>query len=238
MRFLKENYWIWFLDIIVFLLIMLPAYRGYRKGFVFACLGFLPIAAAFLGARILSPFCSKWLRTTGLFSFFQEKIYQGLHLENLLNNSMEQSQTALIDQLALPDFLKSSLLENNNSVVHSLFKTEQLPDYIAGYFANICLNIISVALVAIIIYIVMKLLLQALNMVANLPVLSVINRSCGCLVGGIKGVCIVWFAGIIATLFYSNEMFAAFFAVLEKSHIAMFLYEHNILLLLVLKIFT
>ena len=60
----------------------------------------------------------------------------------------------------IPEFLKSALLENNNSVVHSLFETEKLQDYIASYFANICLNVISVVLVAVAFYIVMKLFLS------------------------------------------------------------------------------
>ncbi len=235
---MEQSSFIWILDLIVIAMIALPAQKGYRKGFIYAGLGFLPVAAAFFGARLFSPACSKWLRTTGLFSFFQQKVYHGLHLENFLSHTTEQSQTEVIEQLAIPDFLKSSLLENNNSVVHSLFETEQIQDYIAGYFANICINAISVVLVAVVIYIGVRLLLGALNIVASLPVISTVNRVCGLLTGGAKGICIVWFLGILLTFFYSNEGFREFFLILEQSHIASFLYQHNLLLLFVLKIFA
>ena len=235
---MEQSSWIWILDIIVIGMVILPAWKGYRKGFIYAALGFLPLVAAFLGARLFSPVCSKWLRTTGLFSFFQERVYNGLHLQNLTSHTAEQSQTEIIQQLEIPDFLKGSLLENNNAVVHSLFQTEQIQDYIASYIANICLNVISVVLVAMVVYIGMRLFLGALNIVASLPVISTVNRVCGLLIGGMKGVCVIWFVGILLSFFYSNETFRQFFLTLEKSYVAQFLYQHNLLLLFVLKIFA
>ena len=65
-------YFTWGLDLIVLLIIAIPAIRGYIKGFVYACLGFLPVVVSFFGAKIISPVVSKWLRTTGLFDFFQK----------------------------------------------------------------------------------------------------------------------------------------------------------------------
>ena len=138
----------------------------------------------------------------------------------------------------IPEFLKSALLENNNSVVHSLFETEKLQDYIASYFANICLNVISVVFVAVAFYIVMKLFLSALNIVSKLPVISTVNRLCGFAIGGAKGIFLVWFIGIILTFFYYNEALQVFFMLLEKSHITAFLYHNNLLLYMVLKIFA
>ena len=170
--------------------------------------------------------------------FFKKNVYEGLNLGTLLGEKAEQSQTALIDQMNMPDFLKSALLENNNSVIHSLFQTEKLQDYIASYFANICLNVISVVLAAVTLYIIMKLFLGALNIVSKLPVISTVNRMCGLAIGGAKGILIVWFAGIVLVFFYYNEVFQQFFALLEKSHVTAFLYHHNLLLMMVLKIFA
>ena len=161
-----------------------------------------------------------------------------MNLGSLLGEKTEKSQTVLIDQMNIPDFLKSALLENNNSVVHSLFQTEKLQDYIASYFANICLNIISIVFVAVVLYIIMKLFLGALNIVSKLPIISTVNRICGLAIGGAKGIFVVWFVGIILMFFYYNEAFQQFFILLEKSHVTMFLYHHNLLLMMVLKIFA
>lgn len=229
---------IWIMDLIVILIIAVPAIIGYRKGFIYACIGFLPVVVSFFGVKIISPICSKFLRKTALFDFFKENVYEGLNLGSLLGEKTEQSQTVLIDQMNIPDFLKSALLENNNSVVHSLFQTEKLQDYIASYFANICLNIISIVFVAVVLYIIMKLFLGALNIVSKLPIISTVNRICGLAIGGAKGIFVVWFVGIILMFFYYNEAFQQFFILLEKSHVTMFLYHHNLLLMMVLKIFA
>ena len=80
--------------------------------------------------------------------------------------------------------------------------------------------------------------LSALNIVSKLPVISTVNRMCGLAIGGAKGILIVWFAGIVLVFFYYNEVFQQFFALLEKSHVTAFLYHHNLLLMMVLKIFA
>lgn len=229
---------VWLLDIVAILLIALPAIMGYRKGFIYACLGFLPVVVSFLGSKILSPVLSKFLRNTALFDFLKKSVYNGMDLGKLLTESAEQSHASIIDGMNIPEFLKSALLENNNSVVHSIFQTDKLQDYVASYIANICLNIVSVVLVSVVLYIIMKLFLKALNVVSKLPVISTVNRLCGTAIGAAKGVFVVWFIGIVLTFFYYRELFQPFFVLLEKSHAAAFLYHNNLLLFMVLKIFA
>lgn len=229
---------VWLFDIVVILIIALPAVIGYCKGFVYACLGFLPVVVAFFGSKILSPVFSKLLRKTFLFDFLKQSVYQGMDLGKLLGEGAEQSHSSIINNMDIPEFLKGALLENNNSVVHSLFQTEDLQYYIASYIANICINVISVVLISVVFYIVMKLFLKALNIVSKLPVISTVNRLCGAAIGTAKGVFVVWFIGTVLTFFYYNELFQQFFMMLEKSHAAAFLYHNNLLLLLVLKIFA
>lgn len=235
---LKSDSMIWLLDIVAILIVALPAIRGYMKGFVYACLGFLPVVVSFFGSKILSPVLSKLLRQTFLFDFLKQSVYNGMDLGKLLEENVEQSHAAMIDGMNIPEFLKGALLENNNSVVHSLFQTENLQYYIASYIANICINVMSVVLISVVFYIVMKLFLKALNVVSKLPVISTVNRLCGAAIGMAKGVFVVWFIGIVLTFFYYNELFQQFFMILEKSHAAAFLYHNNLLLLLVLKIFA
>ena len=43
-----------------------------------------------------------------------------------------------------PDMLKSKLLENNNSVIYDLVNADSLVDYIAGFMANMIINLVLV----------------------------------------------------------------------------------------------
>ena len=62
------------MDFIVILIIAIPAIMGYRKGFIYACIGFLPVLVSFFGAKMISPVCSKFLRKTALFDFFKKNV--------------------------------------------------------------------------------------------------------------------------------------------------------------------
>ena len=149
-----------------------------------------------------------------------------------------QTQTALIEAMPLPEFLKEALLENNNPVIYQLLHAESLKEYIAGYLANVCINVLSVAAAFVLIYIVVKVVINALHLFSKLPGLNFLNRFSGFLVGGAKGLVCVWLAGIVLTFFQCRGAFAELFSAMERTFFAGYFYENNILLQLILTIFT
>ena len=58
------------------------------------------------------------------------------------------------------------------------------------------------------------------------------------LVGGAKGLVCVWLAGIVLTFFQCRGAFAELFSAMERTLFAGYFYENNILLQLILTIFT
>ncbi|NLK38069.1 MAG: hypothetical protein GX299_08300, partial [Epulopiscium sp.] len=165
MLLLKE----YILDAVVIGIILWCAVKAYQKGAVQAGLGFLPMILAIGAAYFCSPIFSKVLRGTPFFAFLQSKIQTTLKLDGVLGDSILETQTKLIQNMDIPSFLKNSLLENNNPVVYGILKADKVQDYITGYLANVCLNIISVVLIIVIIWFVAKLILGALNLVMKLP---------------------------------------------------------------------
>ena len=211
---------------------------AYKKGFLKASLGFLPMVFALGVVYSLSPFCSKIVRGTPLFPLFQGWVSESLHLNGSMIGGNTQMQGQMIQQMHLPDFLQNALIENNNPVVYGMLKVNKLEDYITGFFANIGINIICIILMFIISYIGAKLFLGALNLVFKLPVLSFFNRISGLVVGTLQGVVILWVVGIALTLFCYSPKAGVMFELLKASKIASVLYENNLLLLLIVKIFT
>ena len=149
-----------------------------------------------------------------------------------------QTQNALIEAMPLPEFLKEALLENNNPVIYQLLHAESLKEYIAGYLANVCINVLSVAAAFVLIYIVVKVVINALHLFSKLPGLNFLNRFSGFLVGSAKGIVCVWLAGIVLTFFQCRGAFAELFSAMERTLFAGYFYENNILLQLILTIFT
>ena len=129
-------------------------------------------------------------------------------------------------------------MENNNPVIYHLLDVESLQSYIAGFLANICINIISVLLVFVVVWLAVQFVLKALNLISKLPVLNFFNRACGFLVGLLKGLCVAWLICFVLTFFQCNSAFDFFFDALNLTHVALSLYENNILMYFILTIFA
>lgn len=235
---MDASYLPYLLDILTLAVVVGCAAAAFRKGFVMAALGFLPMLAALVGVRFLSPFVSRFLRGTPLFGSLAESIRGSMKLDEIIGESAMRTQTEIIEGMHLPEFLRDALLENNNPVIYSLLDVEGLQEYIAGFLANICINAVGVMLAFLLIFVGVRLLLNALNLISRLPVLNFFNRFCGLVVGAAKGLSIVWVVCTVLTFFQCSAKFAGLFAALDASHAAKLAYENNILLYLLLTIFT
>lgn len=226
------------LDAVVLAVILGCAVEAWRKGFLRAAFGFLPMLAALVGTHIASPFVGKFLRETALFDSLSGSIRDSMGLDTAIKEGTMQTQTEIIEAMPLPDFLKEALLENNNPVIYQLLDVDSLKEYIAGFLANVCLNILSVVLAFLLIYIAVTVVLQALHLFSKLPVLSFFNRFMGFLIGGMKGVFFVWLGFVVLTFFQCRADLDGLFLAMEKTYVANILYENNILQQFILTIFT
>lgn len=226
------------LDLIVAAVILGCAIAAWRKGFIRAAFGFLPMLAALIGTRFVSPYVGKFLRGTFLFDSLSGSIRDSMGLDMAIEEGAAQTQAQIIDGMPLPDFLKEALLENNNPVIYQLLDVDSLKEYIAGFLANVCLNILSVVLAFLLIYIAVTIVLNALHLFSKLPVLSFFNHFMGFLIGGLKGLFFVWLGMTVLTFFQCRAGFEGLFRAMDMTYIANVLYENNILQQLILTIFT
>lgn len=226
------------LDAVVLAVILGCAVAAWRKGFIRAAFGFLPMLAALIGTHIASPYVGKFLRETALFDSLSGSIRDSMGLDTAIKEGTMQTQTEIIEAMSLPDFLKEALLENNNPVIYQLLDVDSLKEYIAGFLANVCLNILSVVLAFLLIYIAVTVVLHALHLFSKLPVLSFFNRFMGFLIGGMKGVFFVWLGFVVLTFFQCRADLDGLFLAMEKTYVANILYENNILQQFILTIFT
>ena len=226
------------LDGTVIIWIFVFAGLGYYRGFILEALSFVPMLAAMVAVKFLTPTAGMLLRKTPVFDMFSKSIGKSLQLDTAIADASMQTQTQIIQNMKLPDFLKDSLLENNNPVIYNLLDVQGLKEYIAGFLANACVNIISMVLVFFVVLFAAKFILNALNLVSKLPILNFFNRFCGLLVGGTKGLFWVWLIAIGLTFMQCNDKLGNFFVVLNQTSIALPLFENNILLYLIVTIFT
>ncbi len=212
--------------IIVFALI------GFTRGFIKTCLSFFPGFISLILTSKIYPVFSKFLRTTPLYEHIKSKVIDTISIENI---SSELANSDYIDSLPFPDFIKSALFENNNAVVYDMLGVSKIEEYVGGYVANIFLNIISMIVVAVFIAILIKLVFVMLDIATRLPVVHEANSFGGLVAGAVEGVLIIWVIFLIAVLFVSKDNW--FYISLYNSKVAILLFENNILLKFILKIF-
>ncbi len=225
-----------YLDVAVLLTIAVFAVFNAKKGLAGALLWFMPTLFGVILSWKMSSTVIKYVRGTFIFPFVADKIESGLKLENLLPDMTMSAQNDIISGMDVPEFIKQALVNNNNSVVYSIFDAQTLKEYIAGFLANILVSIAVVIILYFVGLIIGRIILRILDTANDMPVIGLFSRAGGFVVGAAKGVCIVWIAGIIITFFCCKPWAQDFIAMLEKSFAAGWFYRNNILLYVVLRI--
>ena len=223
------------IDIFVLAVIGICVVLGYFRGFVKTCFSFVPSVVSLLLTNKIYPVFSKFLRTTPVYGYIESGVAKAFNL-NSMSSAVSAQGNDYINSLAIPDFLKESLITNNNPVVYNILDATGINDYIAGYVANMILNIVSMIVVAIGLIVIFKLILVFLDVVTKLPVLHGMNSIGGLIVGLLEGILIVWVIFVVAVLFVSGDKLTWFYDAIENSKIALALFNSNLLLKMILRI--
>ena len=80
--------------------------------------------------------------------------------------------------------------------VYNLFNAQTIKDYIAGFFANILISGAVIIILYFVGLIIGKLIIKALDILNDVPVIGFFSRAGGFVVGIIKGICVLWIIGI------------------------------------------
>lgn len=139
----------------------------------------------------------------------------------------KETQTNLIKKAGLPKFLEEGLIENNNNEAYKELGVTTFQEYIGAYVTKIVMTILSFLITFILAGVIMKIIVYALAIVEELPVIHGVNRLAGGLIGIVFGVIIVWVVFLVLTLMYNTETGQMCFKWIQESWILQFLYSTN-----------
>lgn len=225
-----------YLDIAALAILAVFAVINAQKGLAGALLRFLPTLLGIILAKKMSSYVIKCIRESFVFPLIMNKILNGLDVGNVVPEMTLSAQTKIIEAMSLPEFIKTILINNNNSVVYQLFNAQTVKEYIAGFFANILISVIITVGLYFIGLLIGKAILKVLNLLNDVPVIGFFSRLGGFAVGLIKGVCILWVVCTVITFFSVRPDAMDFMNKLESSFIAGWIYNNNILLYIILHI--
>ncbi|WP_195413272.1 CvpA family protein [Coprococcus comes] len=142
----------------------------------------------------------------------------------------KQMQIAAIEGADLPDVFKNLLLENNNSEVYQKLGVTTFAEYVSKYFAKLVIEIIAFLVTFLFTTIVIRAVVFALDFVTALPVLGILNRLAGVLVGSTISFIIVGILFIVITLLYTTTIGKQAMRMIREDQILSFLYDNNIIM--------
>ncbi|MFT4107972.1 MAG: CvpA family protein [Lacrimispora sp.] len=213
---------------------------GHRRGFIRLAISMVAVILSLTIARVSLPVVTGFLKeNTALQHTISESIKKSIHLDEEevpADEALEtpSAQRLLIEGLELPKNMKEALIENNNSEMYQALGVNAFTDYIGGYLADVILSSLGSVILFSLVYMVIKLLIGWLDIISKLPILSGINQIAGALLGGLEGLVFLWLACLVITAFPSTGWGLALLNQIEASKWLSFLYDHNLLNLMVL----
>lgn len=138
-----------------------------------------------------------------------------------------EMQTQAIQQADIPNVFKSLLTVNNNSEIYQQLGVETFAQYVGSYLAKLIINIVAFLITFVLISIILRAIVFALDIVSSLPGVGIVNRLAGGVIGMVGAMVIVWTLYIIITLMYTTTVGKELFQMIRENQFLTMLYEYN-----------
>lgn len=215
------------LSVVILAVIVLCIFQGLRRGMVRSAFSLISVILTLFFGSLLNPYMSRFLtENTPIYDTVQEKCEGSITAA--LENKEEQDQ--FISGLPLPESMKQILAENNNEQSYQTLLAETFSEYLSHSIAKMAIGSISLIFTFLLVSMFMNLLIGMLDGIFSLPVLSLLNRAGGAVLGAVQGIFVVWICFLIITLFWDAAWAQEATALIKENEITYFLYENNILL--------
>lgn len=191
------------------------------------------IASIFVSIYI-SPYVSGYLQeNTKIDDKIAGYIAQELQYSDTGQEVTRGMQIAAINSLPLPETLKATILDNNNSEVYGVLAVSGVYDYIAMSIAVVILNAAVFLALIMVCRFIFWILGRKLKDLTKLPILHSIDKVGGGALGGLKGFLWIWIFFLFLSITSSMEWSRSLIAQISTSPILKYMYDNNFLVDLV-----
>lgn len=228
------------LGIVVAGILLLTAYKGFRRGFIREIVSFFFVFLALAVSWAINPYVNEFfMENTPVYEKIQESCQSFVESQKKqeLTSPGTEEQTGFIEGLELPELLQKGLESNNTAEVYTYLAVDSFGEYISEALARMIVNGLSFFVSYLLASVILRLGTWVLNLRAGLPVLKSANKLAGGLVGAVKGVLFVWIAFLVMTILCSTSIGKEALALIEKDAFLNVLYEYDIFVNVFMSIF-
>lgn len=212
--------------------------HGYIKGFVRVIFSLVSIILTIGLASWLSPYVSEILEKTPVYENIQEKCVESIKgkVQNEVGQDVENQEPIQIAGIELPREWQEIITQKAAQATDGVLEQSGIYQEIGNYVAGIIINMIACVLTFIIVLLILRILVNVLDLVAKLPVLSAMNRLGGVVAGAAEGILIVWLIFFVITLCKSSEMCQGLLNDINQSAFLKLIYENNLIEYILLRV--
>jgi len=142
---------------------------------------------------------------------------------------LSEQEQSFIDSLALPEFIKKNIRLYNTLEKYRDLGVKTFEDYISTQLTTVIIRAIAFIILAILIYLFLRIIFQILKVIQKLPILKGINRLLGGIIGLAEGLLIIWAVCIFIMIFSGSAFGTSCMSVIRASKVLAFIYDHNLL---------
>ena len=144
-------------------------------------------------------------------------------------------QTQIIENLPLPEQLKDILLDYNNDEGYKGLGVSSFPDYLINFVATSILNVVAYLVSIVVVQLLLWGIITLLNLMAHIPVIRVINRFAGMLLGLVQALLLLWVFFLILSLCSATSIGTQLIGLVEQSTFLSWMYDSNLFLQVALR---
>ncbi len=224
-----QNHWV---SILVASYLIGMMLYGHHRGFLHLSISMAALAVSLLAVHFAMPQVREFIKeNTGIRQWLQETMISAVGLDELTNESfvLPAQQRAMLEGSKLPEILKNILMENNNEEIYKMLGVEAFADYISAYLADRIINTLIFFAMFFSIYLGIRFLIHALDLIARLPVLCGMNQLAGAALGLVLGFVYFWIFCLALNLFIGTEWGQYLLDSIEATSWVSMLYHYNML---------
>ena len=136
-------------------------------------------------------------------------------------------QISAIENADIPSVFKNLLLTNNNSEIYDKLGVTGFVSYVSAYMAKLIINVAAFLLTFIVVSIILRAIIFSLNVVSELPVVGLVNRLAGGVLGMLMVLIIVWLVFLVVTMLYTTGIGKSMIAMIQENEFLKTIYEYN-----------
>ncbi len=215
--------------ILTLLILIVSVIMGAVRGFIKTFFSAFAVLIALIIAIQAGPYVGKVIQHTPIYSGISGQIEEKMNIQTELMNEKVSDQIDTIAGYPIPEFIKETLIENNNSQMYEVLGVYDFNAYVAAYMACLVINAVSFLIVFLLAFVVIKMIEGALNLVSKLPVLHSINKAGGIICGVVHGFIRIWLMGVFIMAFAWTGIGQWASVQINGNPILSLIYNHNLI---------